>query len=154
MKAADLFPWRHEVRAGTIGAVRRLSPEHLAWKPAGGRHAIMDWLRHIAQHEDWWLQVGLLGRREFVPRKHHQLLELEQVLGYLAESRAATERFLADLPLERLHDPILAPPARTGAQRPTLTILGALGQIFNHELHHRGQIFLHLRLMSIDPPVC
>lgn len=153
MKAADFFPFRHEVRAGTVQAVRRLSPEHLEWKPQGGAHSIMGWLRHLAQSEDWWIQSGVLGRHDFVPRRKAQLLELEQVLAYLEESRGATERLLQEWPAEKLQEHVAVPPGFLGAYRgPTFSLHWVMGNLFNHELHHRAQIYLYLRMMGIEPP--
>jgi len=152
-KAADLFPWRHEVRAGTLRAVRNLSPEHLEWKPPGGRNSIMGWLRHLAQSEDWWIQAGVLGRHDFIPRRKAQLAELSDVLAYLEETRATTERLLQEWPASKLNESVPIPPGFLGAYRgPTVTLHWLFGNLFNHELHHRGQIYLHLRLMGIDPP--
>ncbi|MFZ5827262.1 MAG: DinB family protein [Bacillota bacterium] len=153
MKAADFFPLRHEVRAGTLQAVRSLSPEHLEWKPAGGVHSIMGWLRHIAQSEDWWIQAGVMERHDFVPRRKGQLLELDQVLAYLEETRGTTERLLQEWPAEKLSEQVPVPPGFLGAYRgPKLSLHWVMGNLFHHELHHRGQIYLYLRMMGIEPP--
>lgn len=153
MKAADFFPLRHEVRAGTLQAVRNLSPEHLEWKPAGGVHSIMGWLRHIAQSEDWWIQAGVMGRHDFVPRRKGQLLALDQVLAYLEETRGTTERLLQEWPAEKLKESVPVPPGFLGAYRgPSLSLHWVMGNLFNHELHHRAQIYLYLRMMGIEPP--
>lgn len=153
MKAADFFPWRHEVRAGTIAAVKSLTPEHLEWKPANGAHSIMGWLRHIGQSEDWWIQAGVLGRHDFMPRRKGELLDLEQVLAYLAETRATTERFLQEWSAERLQESVAIPPGFRGGYRGnSVTLHWVMGNLLNHELHHRAQIYLYLRLMGIDPP--
>jgi len=151
--AAELFPWRHEVRAGTLQAVQKLAPEHLEWKPAGGVHSIMGWLRHLAQSEDWWIQAGVMGQHGFVPRRKAQLADLDQVLAYLAETRGSTERLLQEWPAERLAESVAVPPGFMGTYRgPTVTLHWLMGNLFNHELHHRAQICLYLRLMGIDPP--
>lgn len=153
MKAADFFPLRQEVRAGTLQAVRNLSPEHLEWKPPGGVHSIMGWLRHIAQSEDWWIQAGVMGRQHFVPRRKGQLQQLDQVLAYLEETRGTTERLLQEWPAEKLQELVPVPPGFLGAYRgPSLTLHWVIGNLFNHELHHRAQIYLYLRMMGIEPP--
>ncbi len=154
MKAADLFPFRHEVRAGTLQAVRNLPTEHLEWKPPGGVHSIMGWLRHIAQSEDWWIQAGVMGRHDFVPRRKAMLPDKESVLAYLEETRRVTEQLLQEWPAEKLQETRPVPPGFRGAYRsPEVSLHWIMGNLFNHELHHRGQIYLHLRLMGIEPPL-
>lgn len=154
MRAADCFPFRHEVRAGTLQAVRNLPDEHLEWKPPGGVHSIMGWLRHIAQSEDWWIQAGVHGRHDFVPRRKSQLADISSVLGYLEETRAVTEQLLENWPASMLAETRPVPPGYRAAPRGTdLPLHWIMGNLYNHELHHRAQIYLHLRLMGLEPPL-
>lgn len=153
MKAADVFPFRHEVRAGTLQAVRNLSPEHLEWKPPGGVHTIMGWLRHIGQSEDWWIQAGVFGRHDFVPRRKAELADLPAVLAYLQQTRHNTEQLLTEWPAEQLRETRPVPPGFRGGQRGNeISVHWILGNLYDHERHHRAQIYLYLRLMGIDPP--
>jgi uncharacterized damage-inducible protein DinB len=154
VKAADYFPFRHEVRAGTLQAVRHLPEEHLEWKPPGGVHSIMGWLRHIAQSEDWWIQAGVNRRHDFVPRRKYQLADIASVLGYLEETRAVTEQLLEQWPAGMLQERRPVPPGYRAAPRGSERSLHwIMGNLYNHELHHRAQIYLHLRLMGLEPPL-
>lgn len=154
MRAADLFPWRHEVRAGTLAAVQNLPDAHLEWKPEGGVHSIMGWLRHIAQSEDWWIQSGVLGKHNFVPRRKTELADRDAVLRYLAETRAVTESLLLEWPAEKLRETRPIPPGFRGAPRgPEVSLHWIMGNLFNHEIHHRAQIYLYLRFMGVEPPL-
>lgn len=154
MRAAELFPFRHEVRAGTLQAVRTLPEEHLEWKPAGGVHSIISWLRHIAQSEDWWIQAGVFGQHDFVPRRKMQLLDKESVLQYLQETRDVTERLLEEWPAEKLRETVPVPPGFRGVPRgPQLPLHWIMGNLYDHERHHRAQIYLYLRLMGVEPPL-
>lgn len=153
MRAADFFPFRREVRAGTLAAVQNLSPEHLNWKPTGGVHTIMGWLRHLGQSEDWWIQTGVLGRRDFRPYRTSALDDLPAVLGYLADTRATTERLLEEWPAEKLRETRTVPAGFRGGHRGNdLSLHWIMGNLFDHERHHRAQIYLYLRMMGIDPP--
>lgn len=153
MQAADLFPFRQEVRAGTLQAVRHLPDAHLSWKPAAGVHTIMDWLRHLAQSEDWWVQAVVLGNSQFSPPRKHNLMELPQVLKYLEATRGATERLLLEWPAEKLQE---SRKVQTGYRGAPLgherSLHWIMGHQFDHERHHRAQIYLYLRLMGLEPP--
>jgi uncharacterized damage-inducible protein DinB len=136
--AADLFPFLPELRAGTLAAVQNLPDEHWDWKPRGGVHSVRTWLWHIAQVENHQLQTAVLGRPGHEPRRQPPRVERDAVLGFLAESRAATLDYLSRTPaLELLED---------------RRAYDALCRAFQHEAHHRGQIFLHLRMMGLQPP--
>lgn len=148
-----MFPFRGEVRAGTLQAVRNLSEPHLEWKPAGGIHTILGWLRHIAQSEDWWIQAGVMGRHDFVPRRKTELSDLSAVLKYLEETRNVTEQLLQEWPAEKLQETRPVPPGFRGNYRGNeLPLHWLMGNLYDHERHHRAQIYLYLRLMGIDPP--
>jgi len=123
---ADLFPFRHQLRAGTLSAVQPLPEEHWEWKPPGGIHTVKSWLWHIAETED-----RLSGRE---PRRRAPRAGREQVLAYLAESRAATERLLQS------------------ASADDRQMYETVRRIFAHETHHRAQIYLYIRLMGLQPP--
>lgn len=153
MKAADLFPFRHEVRAGTLKAVRNLPKEHLEWKPTGGVHSILDWLRHIGQIEDSWIQVAVLGRRDFKPRVKSRLMELPEVLAYMEETRGVTEGLLQEWPAEKLRETRVVP-VRGDYRGREVSLHWIMANQFDHERHHRAQILLYLRLMGLEPPVC
>lgn len=153
MKAAAFFPFRHEGRAGLLKAVRHLPEEHLAWRPPGGVHSISGWLRHIGQHEDWWIQAGVLGQHSFVPPRNAELTELVDILSYLDETRATTERLLQEWPAQKLDERRPVPSGYRGAPRGTeVSLSWIFTHLFHHELHHRGQIYLYLRLMGLEPP--
>lgn len=134
-------------------AVQDLTPEQLEWKPAGGVHSIIGWLRHIAQSEDWWIQAGVFGRPDFVPRRKSDLPGLASVYTYLEETRAVTEGILKNWHAERLKERRPVPPGFRGADRGAdLSLHWILGNLYDHERHHRGQIYLYLRLMGLEPP--
>lgn len=154
MKAAEYFPFRHEVRVGTLAAVQGLTADQLDWKPAGGVHSILGFLRHIAQSEDWWIQAGVHGRHDFVPRRKADLPDLAATLTYLEETRAATEEILETWPADRLQERRPVPPGFRGADRgAVLPLHWILGNLYDHERHHRAQIYLYLRLMGLEPPL-
>lgn len=152
-KAADLFPLRQEIRAGTLKAVRPLPREHLEWKPPGGVHSILDWLRHIAQSEDWWIQAVVMGKHDFVPRGRGHLSDPDAVLQYLEETRAVTEGLLQEWPAAKLQERRPVPSRQRGTYGALeLPLHWIFANLFHHELHHRGQIYLYLRLMGLEPP--
>ncbi|HYG57927.1 MAG TPA: DinB family protein [Symbiobacteriaceae bacterium] len=152
MRAADPFAYRHELRAGLLKAVTHLPDAHWDWRPSGGVHCIRSWLRHLAQAEDWWIQVVVQGRKDFqVPRRSRGNEQVE-VLSYLEQTRAATEAALRET--TAWEEPRTLPtPAPAGLQGRTMTVYEVFHRVFQHEVHHRAQVYLYLRLMGLEPPL-
>jgi uncharacterized damage-inducible protein DinB len=145
VKAADLFPFRHELRAGTLKAVSHLPDAHLEWKPSGGLHSILGWLWHIAETEDRWVQSVAAGRPDAEPRRKPRLAGREEALQYLGATRAATEGLLQEWDSERLWEV-------RSVRGTQVSLYELFHRLFQHEVHHRAQIYLHLRLMGLEPP--
>lgn len=153
MRAADLFGFRRDLRAGLLRAVTNLPEPHWDWRPPGGVHAIRHWLWHIAETEDWWMQAVVLGQAGFQARRRPAAQGKAEVLDYLARTRGATEACLLECAEAQLQETRHIPaPAPIALQGRALTVYDILNRVFQHEVHHRAQIFLYLRLMGIDPP--
>lgn len=148
MRAADFFPFRHQVRQGTRAAVEGLTPEHLEWKPPGGVHTILGWLRHIAQAEDWWVRRVILGEA-MTPKRRAEVPDLPAVMAYLEETRSLTNRLLEEWPAEKLQEVRTIPPDHNGPPIDRASVHWILHTVFAHEIHHRAQIRLYRLLMGL-----
>lgn len=153
MKAIDLFPFHSEVREGTLAAVRDLTPEQLEWKPPGGVNNIAGLLRHLAQAEDWFIRRVVQGET-MTPKRRSELPDLAALLAYLEETRGRTLSLLWEWEAERLAETRELPPQEfKGRPRGPVSLHWIFNNLFFHEAHHRGQIYLYLRLMGLEPPM-
>jgi uncharacterized damage-inducible protein DinB len=162
MEIADLYPyWARERDAMIVGlreiADRLVIDRELAytakvfdWIPEGGRRSINDLLRHIAYVEDYIVDKLVMDRepktilegsvfpREAFPAFHDCLRLLHEVHDRtkIAYSHLTQERLKQEIP----------------AFRRRLTIERLLWSIVQEEAHHRGQIYMLLRIQGIAPP--
>lgn len=148
MRASDFFPFRHQIREGTRIAIDGLTPEQLEWKPPGGVHSILGWLRHVAQAEDWWVRRVILGEA-MTPKRKVEVPDLESVMAYLEETWARTNRLLEEWPAEKLQEIRPIPPDHNGPPIEEAPIHWIIQTVFNHGIHHRAQIRLYRRLMGV-----
>lgn len=148
MKASDVFFHWKEVRTDLFRALDMLSDEQLSFVPREGMWSLGETVRHIANTEEGWF-------RYVVERKYAQwppdysaadYPTVESIKALLTDVHARTQAFLEPLTLEDLEQIIDSP---SGEQIPLKWIVW---HVIDHEIHHRGEVFLMLGLMGMEGP--
>lgn len=145
---ADLREHLERYRAVTLQVLELITDQQLSWRPGPDYYSLGQQLLHIAQAEDlhahglfendWSLERSRLPK-EVISRDH--------LREYFARVRAYTMDRLSEVDEQQLGAVLPVPNVpiewslRTG-----------LWFILEHELHHKGQIWLYLRQMGITPP--
>lgn len=162
MKISDLYPyWERERRMlfegldEIVGTLRRKkSPEDVEavfhWIPGGGRRSISDTLRHMAYVEHYIIDKLVLDREpktilpgSLFPREDYPTYG--DVIRLMHEVHDTTIMAYDGLTREDLAREI-------PAFRRVLPIERLLWSIVQEEAHHRGQVYLLLRMQDIPPP--
>lgn len=135
------------VRARTVRVVRCIPPESIEWTPRAGRWTLGDLVRHLAGIERWMFAENALGRPSRYPGHGRELADgCEQVLAYLDRMHQDAVAVLAALTPADLARKV-ATPAGT-----PITAWKWLRAMVEHEIHHRGQIYLYLGLLGVPTP--
>lgn len=162
MEIGDLYPyWARERDALVVGLraivddLKAKGPagrvaEVFDWVPTGARRSINDLLRHIAYVEHYIIDKLVLDREPksilpgsvFAPADHPTA---DDCLRLMHDVHDATKIAVGKLRREDLRREI-------PAFRRTLPIERLLWSIVQEEAHHRGQIYMLLRMQGIDPP--
>ena len=128
---------------GIRGRTRRVAEcipaEHVEWAPREGAFTFGDVLRHLGAIERWMFAENAAGRPSRYPGHGRELADgRDAVLAYLDRMHAEAAE-------------ILRAPATTpgGATMPAWKWLRAMVE---HEVHHRGQIYLMLNLLQVPTP--
>jgi uncharacterized damage-inducible protein DinB len=147
MNAAELLAHWQEVRQGLNGAPALLTDEQLAFVPRSGLWSLGQVARHIASTEEGWFQYAVRGllaswpeyRAEDYPTVTSIQALLEEVhertLAYLAGVDAVSLDRVIDLPWGE-----------------TIPLRWIVWHVLEHEIHHRGEIYLMLGLMGMEAP--
>jgi uncharacterized damage-inducible protein DinB len=147
IRVIDLLRAVDTARARTARLAALIPESALDWAPAPGAYSCADVLRHLAATERFTFVEIAMGRRSRYPGHDRRLAYgKEGVLAYLDtmhEQAMAVLRTLDETTLERL---VTTP---TGAQIPTWRWLQLMTE---HEAHHRGQLYLMLRLLGVATP--
>jgi uncharacterized damage-inducible protein DinB len=132
---------------------RRLLPlipvADLEWAPTAGRFTFGDIIRHLAGIERWMYAETVGGRPSRYPGHGRDLADgLEAVLKYYDKLHAESRAIFATIPPDAFMGRAVTP---GGA---TITTYKWLRAMFEHEAHHRGQLYLMLGLRGVvTPPI-
>lgn len=135
------------VRERTMRVARCIPSDKIDWTYAPGKFTLGDLLRHIAVAERYMWAENVQGRQNRYRQHGKELADgLENVLAFMerchAESIAIFSK-LSDQDLQRK----CTPPGGT-----PITTWKWLRLMTEHEIHHRGQIYLYLGILGISTP--
>lgn len=135
------------LRGRTVRVARCIPPEHFEWTWKEGRFTNGDLLRHLAAAERWMFAENVAGRPSRYPGHGRELADgPDAVFAYLDRMHAEATAIFAALTPERLGERCTTP---GGAE---ITVWKWLRAMTEHEVHHRGQIYLHLAILGVPTP--
>lgn len=145
--AADFIPYFTGIRKRTERLVRLIPPDRVEWRPSPGAMSFGDLLRHIAGTERWMWAENVAGRPARFPGHHEDLAP-----GYEATCEYFTRLHRESLDIFEVMNPEdYARPVQTPAGI-TLPAWKWLRAMIEHEAHHRGQLYLMLRMIGVTTP--
>ena len=129
-------------------AVARCIPaERIDWSPGHGAMTIGDTVRHLAVTERWlFVEVARGGQNAYVSHGPELGRSLQEVLALLTRSHDESMQIIEQFTEDEWHRPVMTP---GGATMPAWKWLRAMVE---HEVHHRGQLYLALRLCGVATP--
>ena len=135
------------VRFRTRRVAVYIPPEKLEWTYAAGKFTLGDLVRHIAGIERYMFVECVMGRPSRYPGHRRELANgYEAVLAYLDRLDAQSIEQLRTLTPERLRAKCITP------EGSPITVWKWLRSMAEHEIHHRGQIYLYLSMLGVATP--
>jgi uncharacterized damage-inducible protein DinB len=135
------------IRDRTRRVVDCIPDARMDWRHAPGRFSFGDLVRHLAALERWMFAENAAGRPSTYPGHGPELADgAEAVRRYFEQMHAESLeifRSLSDADLSRR----CTTPA--GAEMPVWKWLRAMVE---HEVHHRGQLYLMLGMIDVPTP--
>jgi len=145
--AGEFVDYFDGVRARTRRVIDAIPDARFDGAPAGGRWSFADLVRHLAATERWMFAENVAGRPSRYPGHGPELAGgRDEVLGYLERMHAESLTIFRALTPEALGRRCRTP---AGIQITTWKWLRAMVE---HEIHHRGQIYLMLGLLGVPTP--
>jgi uncharacterized damage-inducible protein DinB len=148
MNVRELFNHWDEARTNLFRALDMLTDDQLDFVPREGLWSLGEVARHIANAEEGWFRFGIERACDEWPPNYPaaDYPSVASIKTLLTEVHARTETYLDTLSLADLDRQIETP---WGEHFPLLWIIW---HVIDHEIHHRGEIYLMLGLMGLEAP--
>ena len=135
------------VRGRTRRVVECIPRDRLEWAPCPGAFTLGDLVRHLATIERYMYAETVAGRPSRYPGCSRELADgYDEVVAYFDRLDAESKAIIGSL-----SDADLQRKCQTPAGV-TITTWKWLRAMVEHEAHHRGQIYLLLRLLEVPTP--
>lgn len=144
---APFLQYFRNVRERTMRVARCIAPEKIDWTYAPGKFTLGDLLRHLAVAERWIWAETLNGRPSAYTTHGKELADTyEDIIAFMERLHAESLEIFAKLSDEELLRKCKTP---DGAE---ITKWKWLRLMVEHEIHHRGQIYLYLGILGVPTP--
>ncbi len=135
------------LRGRTRRVVACIPPDRLEWTDRAGAFTLGDLVRHLATIERYMYAETLAGRPSRYPGCGRELADgYEAVLAYFDRLDQESRDIIATLSDADLQRKCRTP---AGSEITTWKWLRAMAE---HEVHHRGQIYLLLGMLAVPTP--
>jgi uncharacterized damage-inducible protein DinB len=150
MEIRTIQPFLHyfgNVRERTMRVARCIPPEKIDWCCAPGKFTLGDLLRHLAVTERWIWAVTVSGRPSAYTTHGKELAgTYEDITAFMERLHAESMEIFAKLSDEDLQRKCKTP------DDAEITRWKWLRLMVEHEIHHRGQIYLYLGMLGVPTP--
>jgi uncharacterized damage-inducible protein DinB len=144
---ASFLDYFEKIRARTLRVVECIPPDKIDWTYREGGFTFADMIRHLAAIERYMYAENAQLKPSRYPGHGKELADgYEGVLEFLNRMHAEAIEIFGALSDEDLQKRCLTP---GGA---SITVWKWLRAMIEHEVHHRGQIYLYLGMLRVPAP--
>ena len=147
VKIEEFLSYFEKVRVRTRRIIDHIPPDRINWTHRPGRFTFADIIRHLAATERFMFAENARLRPSRYPGHGKELADgHSEVLAFIDRCHAESMAIFRELSEEDLQAKCLTP---AGAP---LAVWKWLRAMIEHEIHHRGQIYLMLGMLDIATP--
>ena len=143
----ELISYFDRIRERTMRVVACVPPDRLDWTYREGKFTLGDLMRHLASIERWMFAENAQRQPSRYPGHGPELADgYDAVVDYMRRMHAESMAIFSALTDEDLDAKCTTP---GGAE---LRVGKWLRSMIEHEVHHRGQIYLYLGMLGVETP--
>lgn len=144
----DIVEHMERFRSATLALFDEIDEGDLSWRPTPEQYSIGQQLLHIAQTEDLFAHGLFESDWDYARvRFPESLLSCEELRYFFVEVRERTRDHLTTVRDEKLGEIVTVPGSPTEH-----SLRSWLWFLVEHEMHHKAQVAVYLRLMGRTPP--
>jgi uncharacterized damage-inducible protein DinB len=145
--AAEFADYFEGIRARTRRVVEAVPEPEFDWSPRPGAWSFADLVRHLGAIERWMFAENVCGRPSRYPGNGRELADgRDAVLAYFERMHGEAMAIFRALTPEALARRCATPAGQE------ITAWKWLRAMVEHEVHHRGQIYLMLGMLGVPTP--
>ena len=135
------------LRGRTLRVIRCVPPEKIDWTYGEGKFTLGDIIRHLAAIERFMFAEIVQLKQSSYPGHGKELGDgYDASLEFMNRTHNESMEIFAGLTDEDLRKKCVTPDSAS------ITVWKWLRAMSEHEIHHRGQIYLYLGMLGIDTP--
>ena len=147
MDGAEFLKYWESVRARTTRVIECVPREQFEWRPREGVFSFADIVRHLAAIERWMFAENARCMPSRYPGHGPELADgYDAVMAYYHNAHAEAVEILKTLTSADLEKRTVTPGGSA------IAVWKWLRSMIEHEVHHRGQIYLMLRMLDVPTP--
>lgn len=143
----SFLDYYERIRERTNRLVNIMPPDKMDFAYMPGKFTIADLLRHIAGIERYMFVETVSGRKSAYPGCGKELADgYENVLNYFNRLHKDSLEIISGMTNEDLQKKCLTP------GNASIAVWKWLRAMVEHEIHHRGQLYIYLNMLGIKTP--
>lgn len=150
MEITDIEPFLHyygRIRERTETVIQCIPPDKLEWTYREGKFTFGDIIRHLAAIERYMYAENAQFKPSRYPGHGKELADgYEETLQYFRDRHEESMTIFSDLTPQDLKKKCVTPGGVS------ITLWKWLRAMVEHEVHHRGQIFIYLGMIGESAP--
>jgi uncharacterized damage-inducible protein DinB len=146
MRASEFMSYSKGFRSRTDRLVPLIPPALFDWRPQEEAFSFGDLLRHVAGIERWMWAENAAGRPARYRGHAAEVAEGKDPVQYFGTLRSESSAIFENLTDDDLESKVATP---AGVE---IRLWKWLRAMLEHEAHHRGQLYLMLRMNGIATP--
>lgn len=144
---SSFLSYYEKIRARTNSVIAVVPPDQLEWTYHPGKYTIGDIIRHIACIERYMYAETIAGRKSSYRGCAVAVAEgYDSVLHFFNSLHNESLSIFGSLSDEDLNQKCITPAGNT------ITIWKWLRALIEHEVHHRGQLYIYLGMLGVKTP--
>jgi uncharacterized damage-inducible protein DinB len=145
--AQAFLEYFESIRGRTLRVIRAIPPDKMDWTYRSGKFTLADLVRHLGAVERYMWAENVQGKPSIYPGHGKELADgYENVMAFFDRMHRESVEIFARLTDEDLQKKCLPPGGGP------VTVWKWLRAMVEHEIHHRGQIYLYLAMLGVPTP--